>query len=725
MARGRTLREVSDPAIQQLVLKIHSRCDLACDHCYVYEAADRTWRSRPTVISDETLDQVARRLTEYVTARELETVSVILHGGEPLLVGPTRLRRICAELTRALAPVTTLDLRIHTNGVRLNRDHLRIFDEFDVKVGISLDGDRVANDRHRLDRRGRSSYDRVLRAIDLLRLPEHRHLYQGLLCTVDVANDPVAVHDALTALEPPRIDYLLPHSTWEAPPPGHEPGRSSTPYADWLLRIFDRWEEQGRPMPVRTFDSVLSTLRGGPSLTEALGLAPSDLAVIETDGTFEQADSLKTAYEGAPATGYDVFRHGFAEFADHPGVRARQSGLAGISETCRRCSVVESCGGGLYAHRYSSERGFDNPSVFCADLRSLVDGVAERITERTLHPAVKDSEELRFAQLDLNRSLLARVNAALAGHPDWDAAWRLLLRLDSDSATAAHLNAVLAHPYLRPALRRTPTGTTGLPPLLAAVTAAAAAAETEAVLAWHQPDREIHLPTLGTLRLSAPGRIECAVTATGLRITGTAAGGEDLTADWRPLETLAPADGPPLLLDDADPHRDCYPVPVTAPLPPSDLDLFAKRLRTAYEALDPHDLRRRGVDAPLFTTITPLAPGTGLRLGAYAFGALGVAVDFEPEDFVRELPLLGRRARLAALREITDLHVPGSAAGRLLDEADEHLARASASPDDAREPLRRARRALDALGSQAAGHLTPSGNHVVDELRRELAVLHE
>ncbi|HSX97957.1 MAG TPA: FxsB family cyclophane-forming radical SAM/SPASM peptide maturase, partial [Streptomyces sp.] len=452
-----------DPAIQQLVLKIHSRCDLACDHCYVYEASDQSWRSRPTVISEETLDRVTRRLTEYVLARKLDSVTVILHGGEPLLVGPTRLRRICAELTRALAPITALDLRIHTNAVRLNRDHLRIFDEFEVKVGISLDGDRVANDRHRLDRRGRSSYDRVLRAIDLLRLPEHRHLYQGLLCTVDIANDPVAVHDALTSLDPPRIDYLLPHSTWDTPPPGHEPGGPATPYADWLLKVFDRWEDQGRPMPVRTFESVLSTLRGGPSLTESLGLAPSDLAVIETDGTFEQADSLKTAYAGAPATGYDVFRHGFAEFAEHPGVRARQLGIAGVSETCRRCPVVESCGGGLYAHRYSSAKGFDNPSVFCADLRALVEGIAERITERALHPAVTDAAELRLAQLELDRQLLARVNATLTGHANWEAAWRVLVELDSGDTTAANLNTVLAHPYLRAVLRRSLDGPADLP----------------------------------------------------------------------------------------------------------------------------------------------------------------------------------------------------------------------------------------------------------------------
>ncbi|MBZ3900551.1 radical SAM/SPASM protein FxsBH, inactivated beta-hydroxylase extension form [Streptomyces griseiscabiei] len=714
-----------DPAIQQLVLKIHSRCDLACDHCYVYEASDQSWRSRPTVIAEETLDQVSRRLTEYVLAKSLDSVTVILHGGEPLLAGPARLRRICAELTRALAPVTSLDLRIHTNAVRLNRDHLRVFDEFRVKVGISLDGDRVANDRHRLDRRGRSSYDRVLRAVELLRLPEHRHLYQGLLCTVDVANDPVAVHDALTSLDPPRIDYLLPHSTWDTPPPGHEPGGPATPYADWLLKVFDRWEEQGRPMPVRTFESVLSTLRGGPSLTEALGLAPSDLAVIETDGTFEQADSLKTAYEGAPATGYDVFRHGFAEFAEHPGVRARQLGLAGVSEACRRCPVVESCGGGLYAHRYSADKGFDNPSVFCADLRGLVEGIAERITDRTLHPAVKDAEELRLSQLELDRTLLARVNAALTDRPEWQAAWRALVALDSEPSGAAHLNTVLAHPYLRPLLRRS-LDTPDLPHLMAAVTAATVLARTDATLTWRQPGRDLHLPTLGTLRLSAPGHVECAVTENGLRVTGTGDDGSELGVGWRPLETTELTDGPTLLLDDADPYRDCFGAPATAPLSPDDLTLFGKRLRAAHEALDAREPGwRKGADALVVTTVTPLAPGSGLRLGAHAFGALGAAVDFEPEDLVRALPLLGRRSRLASLRQITDLHVPGSDVGRLLDEASECVGGVAAMDGGSDAQRRRARAALDALDSAPAEQLTETGAHLVNELRAELAAAHD
>jgi uncharacterized protein len=77
------------------------------------------------------------------------------------------------------------------------------------------------------------------------------------------------------ALEPPQIDFLLPHATWEHPPAR---GESEAEYADWLIAIFDRWMADSRPVAIRTFDSVLSTLRGGASLTEALGLGPASLA---------------------------------------------------------------------------------------------------------------------------------------------------------------------------------------------------------------------------------------------------------------------------------------------------------------------------------------------------------------------------------------------------------------------------------------------------------------
>jgi len=39
---------------------------------------------------------------------------------------------------------------------------------------------------------------------------------------------------------------------------------------------------------------------------------------VETDRTYEQADSLKTAYHGAPVTGLDTTRRDLDEVSRHP-----------------------------------------------------------------------------------------------------------------------------------------------------------------------------------------------------------------------------------------------------------------------------------------------------------------------------------------------------------------------------------------------------------------------
>ena len=44
---------------REFVVKIHSRCDLACDYCYMYELADQTWRDRPRRMSEEMVEQAA------------------------------------------------------------------------------------------------------------------------------------------------------------------------------------------------------------------------------------------------------------------------------------------------------------------------------------------------------------------------------------------------------------------------------------------------------------------------------------------------------------------------------------------------------------------------------------------------------------------------------------------------------------------------------------------
>ncbi|MDT0568025.1 FxsB family cyclophane-forming radical SAM/SPASM peptide maturase [Streptomyces sp. DSM 3412] len=686
--------------LRQFVLKMHSRCDLACDHCYVYEHADQSWSRRPVVVSDEVLRATAERIAEHAGAHGLATVHVVLHGGEPLLAGRARLRRAATELTSALRGVCELDLRIHTNAVTLDERFLDLFDEFDIKVGVSLDGDRAANDLHRRYADGRSSHDRVLRGIALLNRPHRRHLFAGILCTVDLRNDPVAVHDALAALAPPRVDFLLPHATWDAPPARPAEDTDGTAYARWLLAVHDRWTATGRTMDVRVFDSVLRTLRGESSLTESLGLAPADLAVIETDGTFEQADSLKTAHDGAPVTGLDVFGNSLDEVAAHPGILARQQGLDGLAEQCRACPVVRSCGGGLYAHRYRSDgSGFRNPSVYCSDLLSLITDLRDRhMTDQSARPALADLHLAELAtgrgtgatvdllarhQLALVRELLGLVRHETRLAPATEAgqrAWDTLTALDSEAPEA--VDRVLAHPYVRSwALSclgaRPSPGPIGSVAEAAGTTAARGMAEIAAAAALRAGRRAsvlvpvhgglVRLPTLGTLTVEADTEralvrtdVDGCTVHVGDRTYPIARSGPGDPA-WRGSRRFE-LDGWSVTLEDTDPWRDCHGHPAHPRLTEGEAEAWRADLTEAWAWI-----RRElpeyapGIAAGL-RTITPLTPspeGADISSAARdAFGAVALARPSAPETLALLLVHEFQHVKLGAVLDLVDLHDP-------------------------------------------------------------------
>ena len=685
-------------AFGQFVLKVHSRCDLACNHCYVYEHVDQTWRGRPMVLDLKTAKQTAQRIADHAAAHRLPAVRIVLHGGEPLLLGPQRMRETLATLHAVITPETGLDLRIHTNAVLLGETFLDLFAEYDVKVGVSLDGDRAANDLHRLYRDGRSSYDQVVASLARLRQPEYRRLYAGLLCTVDVANDPVAVYRGLAEQEPPRVDLLLPHATWEHQPFGLtsprdplKPTVGDGEYAQWMNAIFDAWEADGRPMPIRMFESVLGAMHGRPVTTEALGLDPVDLLVIETDGTIEQVDALKTAYEGAAATGLDVWRNSLDEAGAVPGIAVRQQGIDGVSATCQGCEVVRVCGGGLYPHRYRPGHGFDNPSVYCADLKEMIthivgaetrhgrgsDIIGDAPSETRPREAAIDDHE--YAGLDLraadfaslahgygsaaairvlmrNQDSLRRDLMALIARsgPQQDQrfaqAWDLLAARSVDSPES--VDAVLAHPYTRvwavQLLKDLRDGTAS-PADVHHLEAVAASAAVRAGFGEPVPvpvrGGVAPLPGFGALAAETRDRTWC-----------KAAAPEELDL-VQPLRRVDAA-GLQLTIEDTDPYRDCHGYAAER-LSIEQADAWARALPTAISFIDEHmPAYAPGLRAGLSTIMPMRRPEDGTERSAaarHAFGSIGAALPDDPALLALLIVHEYQHVKLGALLDIAEL----------------------------------------------------------------------
>jgi uncharacterized protein len=365
-------------ALRQFVLKVASRCDLACDYCYVYRMADSSWRDQPQFMSAATVGRVARRIADHARAHELREVSIVLHGGEPLLAGADYLAGTARTLRSQLSGLA-VDLCVQTHGGLLTESLMQALADNNVTVGVSLDGARHQHDLHRRRFNGRGSYDSTARGLRLLAQPRYQHLYRGLLCVIELANDPVEVYESLLQFEPPAIDFLLPHGNWSRPPPGRNPN-GSAPYGDWLVSAFERWYSTApQETAVRLFEDIINLYLGGSSRSEQVGLSSAEFVVVDTNGALQQVDTLKSVSPGAAGIDMHVETHSMDDVLEHPEIRSRERGLAGLSPTCQECELVRMCGGGSYVHRYRAERGFDNPSVYCQDMQRLIRHVVGRV----------------------------------------------------------------------------------------------------------------------------------------------------------------------------------------------------------------------------------------------------------------------------------------------------------------------------------------------------------
>jgi len=370
------LPQTEDPrsnSFRSFILKIHERCNLSCDYCYVYELNDQSWRSRPQVMSRHVVDSVSSRISAHAAEHAIPDVDIVLHGGEPLLAGAGAISYAVRAIRSSLGSRTRAHFSVQTNGTLLDENFTNLFEDLDVRVGLSLDGDATMHDRHRTFANGNGSYAKATAAADLL--ASRPQLFSGILSVIDLNSDPVRSYEALTRFSPPDIDFLLPHGNWSVPPPGRAAPSTPAPYGRWLARLFDHWYHAGDESPgIRLFEDIMSLILGGSSRSEDIGLSPVAVVIVESDGQIALTDVLGTNDD---ATGLNVIRDSF-----DTALRAPQAAAVlapDLPSPCRGCPVSRVCGGGLHAHRYRAGSGYDNPSVYCPDLYYLISHIQRRV----------------------------------------------------------------------------------------------------------------------------------------------------------------------------------------------------------------------------------------------------------------------------------------------------------------------------------------------------------
>lgn len=340
-------------------------------------------------MSQLTWQTTARRIIEHSDTYNVSDIALVIHGGEPLLLGKDNMTWLLEDLSREFAQKKlNVDWSIQTNGLLLDQEWIDIFIEYNVPIGISIDGDEITHNQNRKTHAGKGSYADALKAVKLLQSSERNAaIFGGILSVINIDSKPNEVIDHFLSIGIESLDFLLPDCNHNILPYGKD-SFSDTSYGDWLVKLFDVYiNHPEKNFSIRIFDILLGLIMGYRESIDAFSPNPIQLAVIQTNGEIEAHDAFKASVE--TSTGFNVFDHTFDDLHDHYLISLQHSGVQGLSNTCLSCKYGRVCNGGYLPHRYSHENGFNNPSIYCLDIYKLIDHMSNYI--KTMKSLVSQS----------------------------------------------------------------------------------------------------------------------------------------------------------------------------------------------------------------------------------------------------------------------------------------------------------------------------------------------
>jgi uncharacterized protein len=320
-------------------------CNLDCEYCFYLRKED-LYQGSSFRMSDQTLESYVR---QYIAAQRAPEVNFAWQGGEPTLMGLDFFRSAVMYQKKYAHPGKIIENALQTNGTLLDDEWCKFFAENRFLIGISLDGPREAHDFYRKDKGSAPTFDRVLRAVQLIK--KHQVDFNILTC-VSAANveQPLEVYHFLRDEIGAEYIQFIPIVERENTT-GFQEGtvltsRSITgeQYGRFLISIFDEWvrRDVGKVF-VQMFDTALGRWLGAPGglcvFQETCGLA----LAMEHNGDVYSCDHFVEP------------RHRLGNLLETPltelvgSVQQKQFGLdkrESLPHYCRECPVLFACNGG-------------------------------------------------------------------------------------------------------------------------------------------------------------------------------------------------------------------------------------------------------------------------------------------------------------------------------------------------------------------------------------------
>jgi len=321
------------------------------------------------IMSEATLERFVR---DYIASQPGAEVPFAWQGGEPTLCGIAFFEK-AFELQRRYAAGKRITNAFQTNGVLIDEDWARLFKQHNVLVGISIDGPESAHDQYRRDRGGHPTFNRVMRAVEILK--RHEVPFNAMVC-IHAGNQhiPLEVYRFIRDHVSPFMQFIPVIERHGAEEVG---GRlaspdipleeaavdgfsaSPKPFGRFLCAIFDEWvrRDVGRVF-VQQFDVALEAWLGMPSTLCSHAATCGRALALEHNGDLYACDHyVFPEYRLGNIHDMPLWELARLERQRAFGEQKRDR----LPAACRVCSVRFACQGGCPKDRFRSVKSDDLP----------------------------------------------------------------------------------------------------------------------------------------------------------------------------------------------------------------------------------------------------------------------------------------------------------------------------------------------------------------------------
>ncbi len=340
-------------------------CNLDCRYCYYTEKEAYFPKGHSFRMSDAVLESYIK---QYIDSQDTAEIVFAWQGGEPTLIGIDFFRK-AVSLQKKYADGKHITNTIQTNGTLLTEQWCEFFSDQNFLVGLSLDGPEPIHDQYRIDRGGKPTFERVMRALSLLKkyhvdfniltCVTRYSAYKALEIYRFLKQEDIQFIQFIPIVEREVNEGALVLSINHATPPSlimEENQQTVTPwtveqemYGTFLIEIFNEWVQYDvGSVYVMNFEWALASWIGIPSpiciFSEECGRA---VAMEHTGELFSCDHYVYPDYQLGNIT------EGLMNLMNLPsqhafGKQKRET----LPSVCRNCEVRFACHGECPKHRF-------------------------------------------------------------------------------------------------------------------------------------------------------------------------------------------------------------------------------------------------------------------------------------------------------------------------------------------------------------------------------------